>query len=131
MTTRLPARAVGWVAATTAILLLPCPSHAEPLPWEITVATLGYTNHTLLAEALEKWPVAMFERLLPRHLGIIYEINRRFVRQVMVRFPGESHDLSRSGKPAHRVERLQHIVNWFDIYLQGAKMDLYDLLPRE
>jgi glycogen phosphorylase len=57
--------------------------------WEITVATLGYTNHTLLAEALEKWPVAMFERLLPRHLGIIYEINRRFVRQVMARFPGD------------------------------------------
>ncbi len=50
---------------------------------------------------------------------------------VMVRFPGESHDLSRGGKPAHRVERLQHIVNWMDIYLQGAKMDLYDLLPRE
>ncbi|HSH15066.1 MAG TPA: S9 family peptidase, partial [Verrucomicrobiae bacterium] len=43
---------------------------------------------------------------------------------VMVRFPGESHDLSRSGKPAHRVERLQHILNWFDIYLQGKEMDL-------
>lgn len=57
--------------------------------WEITVATLGYTNHTLLAEALEKWPVAMFERLLPRHLGIIYEVNRRFVRSVMVKFPGD------------------------------------------
>jgi dipeptidyl aminopeptidase/acylaminoacyl peptidase len=48
---------------------------------------------------------------------------------VMVRFPGESHDLSRGGKPAHRVERLQHILNWMDIYLQGAKMDLYDLKP--
>jgi glycogen phosphorylase len=57
--------------------------------WEITVATLGYTNHTLLAEALEKWPVAMFERLLPRHLGIIYEINRRWVRSIMARFPGD------------------------------------------
>jgi starch phosphorylase len=57
--------------------------------WEITVATMGYTNHTLLAEALEKWPVAMFERLLPRHLGIIYELNRRFVRSVMARFPGD------------------------------------------
>jgi dipeptidyl aminopeptidase/acylaminoacyl peptidase len=50
---------------------------------------------------------------------------------VMVRFPGESHDLSRSGKPSHRVARLQHILNWMDIYLQGAKMDVYDLLPRE
>ncbi len=46
---------------------------------------------------------------------------------VMVRFPGESHDLSRTGKPSHRVERLQHILNWFDIYLQGKKMDLYDM----
>jgi glycogen phosphorylase len=57
--------------------------------WEITVATLGYTNHTLLAEALERWPVAMFERLLPRHLQIIYEINRRFIRSVIARFPGD------------------------------------------
>lgn len=46
---------------------------------------------------------------------------------VMVRFPGESHELSRSGKPWHRVERLQHIVNWFDKYLQGRPLDLYDI----
>jgi len=57
--------------------------------WEITVATLGYTNHTLLSEALERWPVAMFERLLPRHLQIIYEINRRHIRAVIARFPGD------------------------------------------
>jgi dipeptidyl aminopeptidase/acylaminoacyl peptidase len=48
---------------------------------------------------------------------------------VMVRFPGESHDLSRSGKPWHRVERLQHIVNWFDIYLQGKKANDYAIAP--
>jgi starch phosphorylase len=63
--------------------------------WEITVATMGYTNHTLLAEALEKWPVAMFERLLPRHLGIIYEINRRHLRSVMTKYPGDEARLSR------------------------------------
>ncbi|MCA9588520.1 MAG: glycogen/starch/alpha-glucan phosphorylase [Myxococcales bacterium] len=57
--------------------------------WELTVHTIGYTNHTLLPEALEKWPVQMFERLLPRHLGIIYEINRRFMRSVQARFPNE------------------------------------------
>jgi len=58
--------------------------------WEITVASCGYTNHTLLAEALEKWPVAMFERLLPRHLQIIYEVNRRFVRTLLAKFPGDA-----------------------------------------
>jgi dipeptidyl aminopeptidase/acylaminoacyl peptidase len=49
---------------------------------------------------------------------------------VMVRFPGESHELSRSGKPWHRVERLEHIVNWFDKYLQGRPMPQYDLEPK-
>ena len=47
----------------------------------------------------------------------------------MVRFPDESHELSRSGKPWHRVERLQHILNWFDKYLQGKPITLYDLEP--
>lgn len=55
--------------------------------WEITVRTFGYTNHTLLAEALEKWPVTLFERLLPRHLQIIYEVNQRFLRQIEIRYP--------------------------------------------
>jgi len=63
------------------------------LPWEqawaITVATCGYTNHTLLPEALEKWPFDLLERLLPRHLQIIQEINRRLLAEVERRFPGE------------------------------------------
>jgi starch phosphorylase len=57
--------------------------------WELTKKTLGYTNHTLLPEALEKWPVAWFERLFPRHLELIYEINRRLLDEVRVRFPGD------------------------------------------
>src|SRR6202046_3640588 len=57
--------------------------------WDLTKRTLGYTNHTLLPEALEKWPVAWFERLLPRHLEIIYEINRQLLDEVRVRFPGD------------------------------------------
>jgi starch phosphorylase len=57
--------------------------------WELTRKTLAYTNHTLLPEALEKWPVAWFEILLPRQLEIIYEINRRLLDEVRVRFPGD------------------------------------------
>jgi len=57
--------------------------------WEITRKTLAYTNHTLLPEALEKWPVAWFEILLPRHLDIIYEINQRLLNTVRERFPGD------------------------------------------
>ena len=57
--------------------------------WELTKRTLAYTNHTLLPEALEKWPAAWFEVLLPRHLEIIYEINWRLLNEVRLRFPGD------------------------------------------
>src|SRR5256885_236240 len=57
--------------------------------WDLTQRTLGYTNHTLLPEALEKWPLAWFETLLPRHLEIIFEINRRLLDEVRRRFPGD------------------------------------------
>ncbi len=57
--------------------------------WKISVATFGYTNHTLMPEALETWPVEMLERVLPRHLEIIYEINQRFLQEVALSFPGD------------------------------------------
>src|SRR6516225_8886981 len=63
--------------------------------WDITQRTLAYTNHTLLPEALEKWPVAWFEMLLPRHLEIIFEINRRLLDAVRARSPGDEGRLGR------------------------------------
>jgi starch phosphorylase len=57
--------------------------------WDLTTRTLAYTNHTLLPEALEKWPVQLFQLLVPRHLEIIYEINRQFLHEVQTRFPGD------------------------------------------
>jgi starch phosphorylase len=63
--------------------------------WNVTQQTLAYTNHTLLPEALEQWPLEMFRLLLPRHLEIIFEINRRFLDQVRMRFPGEDARVAR------------------------------------
>ena len=63
--------------------------------WDITVRTFSYTNHTLMPEALETWPVDMFERILPRHMQIIYEINFLFLKDVMHRYPGDTEMMSR------------------------------------
>ncbi|MDR1535101.1 MAG: glycogen/starch/alpha-glucan phosphorylase [Planctomycetota bacterium] len=63
--------------------------------WELTVKSLGYTNHTLMPEALEKWPVPMLEKVLPRHLQIIYDINYQFMQKVAIAFPGDLDKLSR------------------------------------
>jgi glycogen phosphorylase len=63
--------------------------------WDLTKKTLAYTNHTLLPEALEKWPVDMFELLAPRHLEIIYEVNRRLLDEVRRRFPGDDGRIKR------------------------------------
>ena len=65
------------------------------LAFDITKRTMAYTNHTLLPEALEKWPVAMFEKHLPRHLDIIYQINDKLMKEVMTRYPGDIGRMSR------------------------------------
>ncbi len=63
--------------------------------WDITLRTFSYTNHTLMPEALETWPVAMIENILPRHMQLIYEINHRFLKDVMHRYPGDTDILRR------------------------------------
>jgi starch phosphorylase len=81
--------------------------------WRQTVGAFGYTNHTLLPEALERWPVTIFERLLPRHLEVIYEINRRFLRQVMSAHPQDDDRLRRMSiidEGAERHVRMAHLA---------------------
>lgn len=82
--------------------------------WALVSKVTAYTNHTLLPEALEKWPVEFFARFLPRHLQIIFEINRRFLRQVQTRFPFDDDRLSRmslidEGDGAHKLVRMAHL----------------------
>jgi starch phosphorylase len=63
--------------------------------WQITCKTMAYTNHTLLPEALETWPLALFSQYLPRHLEIVYEINRRFLDEVRLKFPRDADKIRR------------------------------------
>ena len=89
--------------------------------WELTQAITAYTNHTLMPEALERWPVALLEYLIPRHLEIIYEINRRFLEDVAARWPGDGARVARmsifeEGEPkqvrmAHLAIAGSHSVN--------------------
>jgi len=81
--------------------------------WDVTVRTLAYTNHTLLPEALEKWPVRLFEVLLPRHLDIIYEINRRFLDDIRRRYPGDEDRVARMSlieEGQNRRVRMAHLA---------------------
>jgi len=73
--------------------------------WEITVRTFAYTNHTILPEALENWPIWFFEHILPRHLQIIYDINDHFLAQVRSRFPGDTGRLERMSLIEEHWER--------------------------
>jgi starch phosphorylase len=79
--------------------------------WALTQRTLAYTNHTLLPEALEKWPVEWFELLLPRHLDIIYEINRLFLADVRLGFPGDEGRVSRVSLIEEGPVRYVRMVN--------------------
>ena len=82
--------------------------------WAITRRTLGYTNHTLLPEALERWPIELLGRLLPRHLEIIYEINTRFLDEVRIAFFGDEQRLARMSlidESGERFVRMAHLAS--------------------
>ena len=79
--------------------------------WDLTQRTLAYTNHTLLPEALEKWPLAWFEMMLPRHLEIIFEINRRFLDAVRIRYPGDEERVRRVSLIEEGAERKIRMAN--------------------
>jgi glycogen phosphorylase len=114
--------------------------------WDITTKTLAYTNHTLLPEALERWPLGMFGSLLPRHLELIYEINRRFLDEVRIKFPDESDRLRRmsiideNGERYVRMAYLacvgSHAINGVaalhsDLLKQTTLHDFYEMYPEK
>jgi len=81
--------------------------------WNIAVRVFAYTNHTILPEALEKWPTAMMEHILPRHLMIIYEINNRFMKEIAARFPGDDDRMRRMsiiGEEGEKHVRMAHLA---------------------
>jgi glycogen phosphorylase len=101
--------------------------------WAITQATCAYTNHTLLAEALEKWPIALFGAVLPRHLEIVYEINRRFMADVRERYPnddGLASRLSLIDESGERHIRMAHLAAVGSHAINGVAALHSDLLKR-
>jgi starch phosphorylase len=114
--------------------------------WKVTYKTFAYTNHTLLPEALERWPLEMFGRLLPRHLQIIYEINARFLEEVRIRFLGDEARIARmslideSGERYVRMAHLacvgSHAINGVaelhsDLLKRDVLRDFYELWPKK
>ncbi|HKF69064.1 MAG TPA: glycogen/starch/alpha-glucan phosphorylase, partial [Vicinamibacterales bacterium] len=114
--------------------------------WAITQRACGYTNHTLLAEALETWPIELFGRMLPRHLEIVYEINRRFLDDVRARHPEDGELVRRvsligeEGKRHVRMAYLacvgSHAINGVaalhtDLLKQTVLRDFYRLMPKK
>ena len=102
--------------------------------WRITTASTGYTNHTILPEALEKWPVKMFGRLLPRHLQIIYEINARFMRDVATRWPLQDDRLSRMSiidEAGEKYVRMAHLAIVGSCSVNGVAKLHTELLKKE
>jgi starch phosphorylase len=91
--------------------------------WDITTRSLAYTNHTLLPEALEKWGLDLFGSLLPRHLELIYEINRRFLQQVRIKYPGNEEVLRRVSiidEDGAKAVRMAHLATIASHHVNGV-----------
>ncbi len=102
--------------------------------WDITTRSLAYTNHTLLPEALEKWDLSLFNSLLPRHLEIIYEINRRFLQQIRLRYPGNDliqRKLSIIDEDGGKAIRMAHLATIGSHHVNGVAALHSDLVKRE
>ena len=105
--------------------------------WDITSRSVAYTNHTLLPEALEKWDLDLFGSLLPRHLELIYEINRRFLQQVRLRYPGNDaiqRKLSIIDEDGSKAVRMAHLATIGAHHVNGvaalhSELVKTDLLP--
>jgi starch phosphorylase len=101
--------------------------------WAVTQQTCGYTNHTLLAEALERWPLPLFAKLLPRHLEIIHEINRRFLDEVRARCPGDDQLLRRLSlidETGDKYVRMAHLASVGSHTINGVAALHTELLKR-
>ncbi len=102
--------------------------------WRITTSVFSYTNHTLLPEALETWPVGLFERLLPRHLQIIYLINRDFLEAVRARFPGDAERQRRMSiitEDGERRVRMAHLAVIGSHHVNGVAQLHSELMRRD
>ena len=104
------------------------------MAWEITTKSVAYTNHTLLPEALEKWDLNLFRSLLPRHLELIYEINRRFLQQIRLRYPGNDQilrKLSIIDEEGGKAIRMAHLATIGAHHVNGVAALHSDLIKRQ
>ena len=111
--------------------------------WDVTTKTCAYTNHTIMAEALEKWPIELFSRLLPRVYQIVEEINRRFVLDIQAKYPGDQEKIRKMAiiydgqvKMAHLAIAAGHSVNGVarlhtEILKKQELKDFYEMMPEK
>ena len=135
------------VAVAELMRLLVDDRHVEwDMAWEITTKSIAYTNHTLLPEALEKWDLKLFKTLLPRHMEIIYEINRRFLQVVRLHYPGDDNVLEKMSiidEQGNKAVRMAHLATVGSHHVNGVAAlhselvktqlmpEFYDLWPHK